>query len=202
MQNRVNHRISYILLVLVIIVHFSSCAQDTLSMISFYSKYDNYKKNIRKVYCDMNRHYKTGVKHGLFCIYDLSTPKNRLTKEEDTIFVVENHIYHVVSPSVYAKVSIIMIPTDRNLVFFEGLNCCKPIHTVEDAVFWLMNRFPNIDSVTLKNVVNYKEFHPDIPIDPQGSFSICETCCKEKSMRIKIKNKPPRILHVKTRSVN
>lgn len=202
MQNRINYRISYILLSFFIIVHFSSCAQDTLSMISFYCKYDKYKKTIRKVYCDMNRHYKTGVKHGLFYIYDLSMPDNRLTKEEDTILVVENHIYHVVSPSVYAKVSIIMIPTDRNLVFFEGLNCCRPIHTIEDAVFWLTNTFPSIDSSTLKNVVNYKEFHPDVPIDPQGSFPICETCCKEKSMRIRIKNKSPRIFHVKTRPVN
>lgn len=178
-------------------VSFSSHAQDTLSVMTFYNQADVYKKCIEREYHNINKHYKIGAKHGLIFIYDLTAPANRMVSEDDTVHIINNHIYHVVSPGVYTKVSILMIPKDGDLIFFEGLNCCKPIHSLEDALCWLSSHFSNIDHYVLKNIMNYKDFHPNVPIDPQGSTPKCELPCKSKvKIHRKSAHKSPKIIHV------
>ena len=95
------------------------------------------------------------------------------------------------------KVSILMIPINGDLIFFKGMNCCKPIHTLEDALSWISSHFSNMEHDILNNIMNYKNFHPNIPIDPQGSIPKCELPCKAKDKTYgNSTHKPPMIVHI------
>lgn len=167
---------AFFVLVVLFLQHFCS-AQDTLSTITFYGEKDFYQNCIGEEFVKINNRYRTGIRHGLYCIYDLVFEDNKLESENDTLFFVNRHIYHVVSPSVYGKVSMIIVPYDDTVFAFVGLNCCKKKHDVEDVIHWVVNKFPNVAPSTLANIRNYYVFHPNIPTDPQGTTPKCELRC-------------------------
>ena len=169
-------------------------AQDTLSKMMFYGEGDLYKKCIDKEFVKLNKSYRTGIKRGLYYIYDLEDLNNKMVSENDTLYLVNRHIYHVVSPSVYGKVSMIIIPYDGSLFAFIGLNCCKKKHDVKDVIRWVSDNYPEVDHSTLENIRNYKTFHPNIPIDPQGSTPICERRCRHRLSQKRYHYRKPKIL--------
>lgn len=182
-----------LLFILFFLLHFCS-AQDTLSKITFYGEKDSYQRCIGKEFVRLNRSYRTGIKFGLYYMYDLVFTDNKLTSENDTLYLMDKHIYHVVSPSVYGKVSMIIIPFDGGLFAFIGLNCCKKKHDVEDVVRWVSDNYPDVDHSTLENIRNYKAFHPNIPIDPQGSTPICEWRCRHRQSQKRYHYRKPKII--------
>lgn len=182
-----------------LIIIFSLChfclAQDTLSRMTFYGNKNSYQKVLDKEFVKINIQYRTGIKHGLYYVYDLVDTSNKLTSEYDTVLFVDKHIYHVVSPSVYGKVSMIIIPYNGNMFAFIGLNCCKKKHDVEDVIIWVENNLQNVDHSTLERIRNYYVFHPNIRMDPQESMPICEFRCRHHPSHKHDHYKKPKILY-------
>lgn len=180
--------------IIVLFLQYFCVAQDTLSTISFYGGRDSYQKCISKEFAKTNRRYRTGIRHGLYYMYDLNSTDNKLVSEYDTLFLIDKHIYHVVSPSVYGKVSMIIIPHNGILFAFVGLNCCRKIHDVEDVIRWVSDNYPDVDHSTLENIRNYKTFHPNIPMCPQGSTPVCEWKCRHHLSQKRHHYKKPNII--------
>lgn len=193
MQGKINKYV-FFLLTAFFLQHICS-AQDTLSKITFYGDKDPYQKCIGKEFEKLNRWYRTGIKHGLFYMYDLVDNNNKLVSENDTLYLINSHLYHVVSPNVYGKVSMIIIPYNDSIFAFIGLNCCKKRHNVEDVVRWVLNNFKNVNNSTLCNIRQYYIFHPNIPTDPQGSIPKCELrCLRHLSQNNIIHYRKPKII--------
>lgn len=160
--------------------HFCS-AQDTISkMINFGDK-DCYQKAIDKAFVKLNKKYGV-ISHGVYVIYDLVDTNNKLIFENDTLLLIDRHIYHVVSPWVNEKVSMIIVPYAGNIFSFSGLNCCRKIHDIEDVVHWVKNNIKDIDDVTLERIRNYQLYQLKIMMDPQGSISQCEFRCLNNTL--------------------
>ena len=157
------------------------CAQDTLSKITRYGDKDCYAKCIDKEFHKMNRKYGI-VSHGVYIVYDLVDTNNKMISEQDTLFLVDNHIYHIVSPWMCEKISMIVIPYNGEMNAFLGLNCCRYIHNVEDVVHWLKNSNQNINDILIDRIRNYYIYHPTLVLDPQGSIPQCESECKNDSL--------------------
>ena len=184
-----------VLIIIVFSLPYYCYAQDTLSKMTLYGNKDSYKKSIDKEFIKLNNMYHTGIRHGIYYMYDIVDIDNRLTSEYDTLLFLNEHIYHVVSPSVYGKVSMIIIPYNDTLFAFIGLNCCKRKHDVEDVIHWVLDHYQNVDYSTLENIRNYKNFHPNIPIDPQGSTPICEWRCRHNPSKTRYHYRKPKIIH-------
>ena len=152
-------------------------SQDTLSKMTFYGNRDRYQKVIDREFKKLNKRYRTGIKHGLYYVYDIKDTNNKMTSEQDTLLFVNEHIYHVASPSVYGKVSMIIIPFNGSIFAFIGLNCCRKKHNIEDVVHWVGKNMQDIDYSTIEKIRRYYTFHPNIPIDPQGRVPKCEYKC-------------------------
>ncbi len=181
------------------IPHFC-LAQDTLSEMTMLGDWDCYRKSMDKAFDKMNRRYRLG-RHETYVVYDLVDTSNRMITEKDTLLLVNKHVYHVVSPWVYSKVSMIVVPFEGELFAFLGLNCCEGGHNVEDVLHWMGNNLQNVDDNTLERIRNYRLFHPNLKMDPQGSIPECEYRCKdcqsEKQQRHDHFKKPKRIKMVK-----
>ena len=76
-------------------------AQDTISKMTLYGDENVYQKKIHKEFVKVNKLYRTGIRHGLYYVYDIVDTSNKLSSEKDTLYFVNKHIYYVVSPSVY-----------------------------------------------------------------------------------------------------
>ena len=156
-------------------------AQSEKASITFFQMDSPYYKAMSKEYHRTLKHYHF---HYNFChqpwkfyAFDLTDTTNVLTKESDTLRVIDSHIYYIVTPSLYEKVSIVMVPLNQNLYFFSGLNCCKPIHRVADVTEWLSIQNENMDATLLERVKNCLSYYQAIPIDPQGKVPRCECNC-------------------------
>ena len=186
-----------VFLIIVFSVQCSCLAQNILSKMTLYGPRDSFQKCIDKEFRDINKKYRTGIKHGLYCMYDIENDDNRLTSEHDTLLFIDKHIYHVVSPSVYGKVSMIIIPYNDTIYAFIGLNCCRKKHHVEDVVHWVKNRFQNVKQPTIDAIRNYYLFHPNVAIDLQGKMPKCERNCDHHSPHEICRYKKPKIIHRK-----
>ena len=124
-----------------------------------------------------------------FFIFDLTDTLNGI----DTLNIrfLNKHIYHIGAFNTYCKVSIIMIPFDGKLFFFEGLNCAKKIHKIEDVLYWIENNYKEqLGEIDIKRIMNYQKYHKSFAIDPQGSKPVCELS-KYKKRKTQDKVKPP-----------
>ncbi|MBP5400992.1 MAG: hypothetical protein J6Y35_05115 [Bacteroidales bacterium] len=176
----------------------TSWAQDTLSRMTLYGYRDSYKESIDKEFIKLNKIYRTGIKHGIYYIYDLGDTDNKLTSEHDTLLFLNEHIYHVVSPRVSGRVSMIIIPSNDIVAAFIGLNCCKKRHSVEDVIYWVKDRFQNVSDSMIEGIRNYQAFQPNTLIDPQeGSTPKCERRCIRPPSHTRYHYKKPKIIHRK-----
>lgn len=168
---------------LVIVLYAVAGAQTEKTRFTFFQTDNPYYKAVQKEYYQTLRHFHICYSfRGLpwrFFAFDLSDTTNTLVKVADTLRVVDNHIYYVVTPSLYQKVSILMIPKDGILYFFSGLNCCKPIHRISDALEWLSKQYDHLDEATLERVRNCLSYYKATPVDPQGSVPQCEWRCRK-----------------------
>lgn len=150
--------------------------------ITFYQMENPYYKAIHEEYYRVLKHYhlyhNVGNRPWKFYAFDLTDTTNVLVEESDTLFIFDNHIYYIVTPSLYEKVSIMAIPVNETMYFFSGLNCCKPIHRVSDVLEWLSTQNNCTDKFLLERVGNCLSYYQAIPIDPQGSVPYCECSCK------------------------
>lgn len=168
--------ISLIILCFFLLMTQLCSAQDTISKMVKDVNIDCYQKAIEKAFLKLNRKYGI-VSRGVYTVYDLVDTNNKMVFENDTLFLIDKHIYHVVSPWAYEKVSMIIVPYAGSIFSFVGLNCCKKTHCVEDVVHWVKNNIKDIDSVTLERIRNYQLFQLKIAMDSQGSISRCEYRC-------------------------
>lgn len=143
-------------------------------------------KHIFKRFNKMNRYYQipnrcSNKTLGLpFFIYDLTDTLNVLSSN-DSIEFLNKHIYHIGAFNAYCKVSIIMILFNGKLYFFEGLNCSKKIHKIEDVLYWIENNYKKkLEENEIKRIVNYQKYHQSFAIDTQGSKPICESSKSKK----------------------
>ena len=127
---------------------------------------------------------------GVFFATDLSDTTNHLIGSDDTLKIFNNHIYHIYAPLTSHKVSIIMIPLQESLYFFNGLNCCKPKHNLSDVLCW-MHTQQNFDSTDFRRVENYNLYYSGISMDIPGAF--CE-CSKQREHSDRRHKKPHQIL--------
>ena len=183
------------LIIVVVCLQNFCMAQDTISKMTLYGDENVYQKKIHKEFVKVNKLYRTGIRHGLYYVYDIVDTSNKLSSEKDTLYFVNKHIYYVVSPSVYGKVSMIFIPYEGNMYAFIGLNCCKHKHVIEDVIFWVGKNFQNVDNSIFEKIKNYDIFHPNIAIDPQGKIPICERKCLHYSSHKHYHYKKPKVLY-------
>ncbi|MBR4136451.1 MAG: hypothetical protein IKU03_08620 [Bacteroidales bacterium] len=165
-------------------------AQTERARISFGQAENPYYKAMQKEYYRVLRHYHIGHNfRGLpwrFFAFDLSDTTNYLSDKSDTLIIIDHHIYYIVTPSFYEKVSIVMIPNNESLYFFSGLNCCKPIHHVSDILEWLSMQYDHVDGAVLERVRNCLSYYQAIPVCPMGSVPQCE--CTRSNVPLAEKN--------------
>ncbi len=146
-------------------------------------------KHIFKRFNKMNSYYSIPYRCSYktlrlpFFIYDLTDTLNLLSNN-DSIEFLNRHIYHIGAFNAYCKVSIIMILFNGKLYFFEGLNCSKKIHKIEDVLYWIENNYKEkLEENEIKRIVNYQNYHKSFASDIQGSKPICEAskCNKRKA---------------------
>ena len=171
-------------------------AQSEKARIAFYQMDNLYYKAISKEYHRTLKHYHV---YYSFChhpwkfyAFDLTDTTNVLAKESDTLRIIDSHIYYIVTPSLYEKVSIVMVPIDQTLYFFSGLNCCRPIHRVRDVIEWLSMRNESTDAACMERVKNCLSYYQAIPVDPQGKTPRCECDCKHSNLGYSVK-KPRKV---------
>lgn len=173
-----------------VVLCFVGSAQTERARISFCQAENPYYKAMQKEYYHILRHYH--INHFFrgwpwrFFAFDLSDTTNYLSDKSDTLIVIDNHIYYIVTPSLYEKVSIVMIPKNESLYFFSGLNCYRPIHRVSDILEWLSLQNDNVDETVLERVRNCLSYYQTVPVDPQGSVPLCE--CRGKKVPLAEKN--------------
>jgi hypothetical protein len=84
-----------------------------------------------------------------------------------------------------------MILFNGKLYFFEGLNCAKKIHRIEDVLYWIENNYKEkIEEKGMERIVNYQKYHQSFSVDAQGSISVCESI-KYKKRKTNNKIKKP-----------
>jgi hypothetical protein len=110
--------------------------------------------------------------NGIFLANDLSDTTNQLIGVNDTLEIIDGHVYHIYAPLTYEKVSIIMIAQQESLFFFKGLNCCKPKHNLSDVLYWMHSQ-PNFDDTVFSRVDNYYLYYSGISVDISGAFCEC-----------------------------
>lgn len=171
-------------------------AQAEKARITFFQMENSYYEAIHEEYCRVLKHYhiyhNVGNRPWKFYAFDLTDTTNVLVEEFDTLLVFDNHIYYIVTPSLYEKVSIVMVPENDTLYFFSGLNCCKPIHRVSDVLEWCLKHSSCRDAALLLRVSNCLSYYQATPIDPQGSVPLCECGCKNLHPRGNIPYKKPK----------
>ena len=181
----------------------------SLFLLSSYSQKDNISlnhidttynreivlKHIFKRFNKVNRHYPVPYRCSYktlgypFFIYDLTDTLN-VFSNNDSILFLNKHIYHIGAFKTYCKVSIIMIPFNRKLYFFEGLNCAKKIHKIEDVLYWIAHNYKEqLEENEIKRIINYQRYHQSFTVDLQGSRPLCESAKhKKRKNHDKIKN--------------
>ena len=145
---------------------------------------------MQKEYYHVLRHYHINYNFRRlpwrFFAFDLSDTTNYLSDESDTLIIIDHHIYYIVTPSFYERVSIVMIPDHDSLYFFSGLNCCKPIHRVSDILEWLSIQYDYMDEAVLERVRDCLSYYQAIPVCPMGSVPQCE--CRGEKVPLAEKN--------------
>ena len=132
----------------------------------------------------MSRHYHTFYNRQLLLIVDLCDTSNHIENWQDTLSVIDQHVYHIASGIVYDRVSVLMVPCGGHLYFFEGLNCTRYRHRTEDVVQWMIQNFDGQPTdELLHRVRHYDDYYHGVAIDPQGSKSYCENCRKKSPTR-------------------
>lgn len=153
-------------------------AQSERARISFFQKENLYYKAIQKEYYRMLKHYHINYQFRgwawRFFAFDLCDTTNYLSHKSDTLIIFDNHIYYIVTPSLYERVSIVMVPPKESLYFFLGINCCKPIHRVSDVLEWLSEQHIAVDEGVAERVGDFLSYYQSVPVDPQGKIPRCE----------------------------
>ena len=192
------------LLIMMLFVLCNVCyAQSEKAGITFSQKDNPYYKAIYKEYYRTLKHYHLyyNICHlpWRFFMFDLTDTTNVLTEESDTLSIVDNHIYYIVTPSLSEKVSIVMVPINEMLYFFSGLNCCKPIHRISDIEHWLSLQDFSMNETLMYRVRNCLSYYNSIPTCPMGSVPSCECGCKNTLIDKQHKYKKPREKIIKIR---
>ncbi len=56
-------------------------------------------------------------------------------------------------------ISLILILSEGKLYFFEGLNCCEKINTIEEVISWVEKEIPNkLDKKAIERIKNFKKY--------------------------------------------
>ena len=177
---------------------FSVCAQNSDTLLKNIDTIYNREKVLERInerLYKLNRYYSNTCKwrnsssfNFLYFIYDLTDTSNVFRgKDIQNAVFLDKHIYHIAANPTYCKVSMIIIPFEEKLYFFEGLNCSKKIHKIEDVLYWIENNYTEkLGESELERIINYQKYHKSVATDPMGSCPKCENK-KPKKDRKKIK---------------
>lgn len=189
---------TFIYIVLLFLTVCNTFSQnDEVFLNNKYTIYDNeiVLDNITKRLTKLDRHYsitcrqyyKTKNKSYPFFVYDMVDTLNIIPNDEDrSIKFQDMHIYHIGRVRTYCKVSIILIPLNGKLYFFEGLNCTNKIHKIEDVLTWVNSNFnEQLDRSIIDRISNYEKYYIGLYIDNQGNTPQCKSVELKKR-----KNKP------------
>ena len=162
---------------------------------------EDLRKKGNNVYADViNREFHNTLKtykvykyypKGVFLANDLSDTTNHLIGSDDTLKIFNNHVYHIYAPLRSHKVSIIFIPQQEYLYFFNGLNCCKPKHNLSDVLYW-MHTQQTFNSIVFRRVENYNLYYSGISMDTPGSS--CE--CSNQRVHPDRRHKKPHLIMI------
>lgn len=95
-----------------------------------------------------------------FDIFDLVDTSNKETKLNDCVKYLNNHIYHVFSPTYDYSFSHIVVLEKGNLKIFRSINCQNSSDKIEDVLNYLNKKLKNDkdkDEILLR-VKNYRTY--------------------------------------------